>query len=410
MKSSLKSSLVSRSALLRSLALGTVFTATRRPAIAAYTIVPTGSVRDKTARLAEVEKLYAKTPDDPYAFGEKAQLEYDIRQLEQNTKFVASTREQVRAGSTRFLQRLRVPVDDMREAVQFWREGCGALVLSTRIVDGANVTVVGFGPESLRRDDGAKFALELVESSEPAPMGGEHALQYVQLAMPVFRLSRVMAAGGKIESAYGWTQLTAPGGLPLRVRIDESRRDPFEFVAVRVSAMGAAVEHFTRLGMAAGKPQEGRRLRKNLGLDSLLSSNSLLEESAAAARRRPPAPLAAATFGRDLQPCARRPSPAPRARRLQEGDAFEPEREIGSVYVGYGDPQSNTGLLLLPPLPGKRPKPSLGAQGQPEPTLRAVGAPPASASATERSPDGLPVRFEDEDAYEGSLKAEGAAA
>ncbi|EOD11599.1 hypothetical protein EMIHUDRAFT_465024 [Emiliania huxleyi CCMP1516] len=324
MKSSLKSSLVSRSALLRSLALGTVFTATRRPAIAAYTIVPTGSVRDKTARLAEVEKLYAKTPDDPYAFGEKAQLEYDIRQLEQNTKFVASTREQVRAGSTRFLQRLRVPVDDMREAVQFWREGCGALVLSTRIVDGANVTVVGFGPESLRRDDGAKFALELVESSEPAPMGGEHALQYVQLAMPVFRLSRVMAAGGKIESAYGWTQLTAPGGLPLRVRIDESRRDPFEFVA--------------------------------------------------------------------------------------EGDAFEPEREIGSVYVGYGDPQSNTGLLLLPPLPGKRPKPSLGAQGQPEPTLRAVGAPPASASATERSPDGLPVRFEDEDAYEGSLKAERAAA
>ena len=317
MKSSLKSSLVSRSALLRSLALGTVFTATRRPAIAAYTIVPTGSVRDKTARLAEVEKLYAKTPDDPYAFGEKAQLEYDIRQLEQNTKFVASTREQVRAGSTRFLQRLRVPVDDMREAVQFWREGCGALVLSTRIVDGANVTVVGFGPESLRRDDGAKFALELVESSEPAPMGGDHALQYVQLAMPVFRLSRVMAAGGKIESAYGWTQLTAPGGLPLRVRIDESRRDPFEFVAVRVSAMGAAVEHFTRLGMAAGKPQEGRRLRKNLGLDSLLSSNSLLEESAAAARRRPPAPLAAATFGRDLQPCARRPSPAPRARSFR---------------------------------------------------------------------------------------------
>ena len=29
---------------------------------------------------------------------------------------------------------------------------------------------------------------------------------------------------------------------------------------------------------------------------------------------------------------------------------------------------------------------------------------------SERSPDGLPVRFEDEDAYEGSLKAEGAAA
>jgi len=68
-------------------------------------------------------------------------------------------------------------------------------------------------------------------------------LQYVQLAIPIFRLSQVMKNGGDIQSAYGWTQLTAPGGLPLRVHIDESRRDPFEFVALRTSSLKSSVAH-----------------------------------------------------------------------------------------------------------------------------------------------------------------------
>ena len=46
-----------------------------RPASAAYTIIPTGTIAAKTARLAEVQKLFAVSPDDPYVFGEKAQLE-----------------------------------------------------------------------------------------------------------------------------------------------------------------------------------------------------------------------------------------------------------------------------------------------------------------------------------------------
>jgi hypothetical protein len=40
-----------------------------------YTIVPTGSIADKELRLTEVNKEYEKTPDDPYVFGEKAQIE-----------------------------------------------------------------------------------------------------------------------------------------------------------------------------------------------------------------------------------------------------------------------------------------------------------------------------------------------
>ena len=44
-----------------------------------------------------------------------------------------------------------------------------------------------------------------------------------------------MQYGGEITSAYGWTAVNAPGGLPLRVHIDNERRDPFEFVALRAS-------------------------------------------------------------------------------------------------------------------------------------------------------------------------------
>ena len=63
---------------------------------------------------------------------------------------------------------------------------------------------------------------------------------FFQLAIPVFRISQVMAFGGEIESAYGWTSLTAPGGLPLRVSIEETRRDPFEFIALRTSDLQSA--------------------------------------------------------------------------------------------------------------------------------------------------------------------------
>ena len=58
--------------------------------------------------------------------------------------------------------------------------------------------------------------------------------------MPIFRMSQVMRFGGEIISAYGWTELVAPGGIPLRVSIDESRRDPFEFVALRTTSMDKA--------------------------------------------------------------------------------------------------------------------------------------------------------------------------
>jgi hypothetical protein len=193
-----------RRAFLQTLTSALLVATPSLPALAAYTIVPTGSIADKQARQLEVAKELKVTPDDPYLFGESAQLEFDIAKLENNTKFVNRVRPRVESGEQRFSTRLSVPVPDMAVAVTFWTAGCGALLLDTRIVDGRNVTRIGYGPESLRKDDGGKFSLELIESAEPSQMGAEDAVvQYIQLGIPVFRLSRVMATGGEIVSAYG---------------------------------------------------------------------------------------------------------------------------------------------------------------------------------------------------------------
>ena len=343
-----------RRAFLQTLTTSALLVATPSlPALAAYTIVPTGSIADKRARQLEVLKELKVTPDDPYLFGERAQLEFDIAKLENNTKYINRVRPRVESGEQRFSTRLSVPVPDMAAAVTFWTAGCGALLLDTRIVNGRNVTRVGFGPESLRKDDGGKFSLELIESAEPSQMGGENAVvQYIQLGMPVFRLSRVMATGGEIKSAYGWTDLVAPGGVPLRVQIDENRRDPFQFVALRCNDLKATIKHYEAHGMAV---QQVEASRKKISFS--INSNSLFEDT----------------------------------------DAFEPEREKGATLMGYDEKLDSTGLLLLPSISRAK-----LAQPNPDFQLSVVGSRLSNAPA-DVSPEGLRSVFLAEKDFEASL-------
>ena len=342
-----------RRAFLQTLTSALLVATPSLPALAAYTIVPTGSIADKQARQLEVAKELKVTPDDPYLFGERAQLEFDIAKLENNTKFINRVRPRVESGEQRFSTRLTVPVPDMAVAVTFWTAGCGALLLDTRIVDGRNVTRIGYGPESLRKDDGGKFSLELIESAEPSQMGAENAVvQYIQLGIPVFRLSRVMATGGEIVSAYGWTELVAPGGIPLRVQIDENRRDPFQFVALRCNDLEATKKHYAAHGMAV---QQVEASRKKISFS--INSNSLYENT----------------------------------------DAFEPEREKQSTLMGYDEKLDSTGLLLLPPKSrSKLDKPNPNLQ------LSVVGS-KLSTAPPEVSPDGLRSVFVAEKEFETAL-------
>ena len=343
-----------RRAFLQALTTSALLVATPSlPALAAYTIVPTGSIADKRARQLEVLKELKVTPDDPYLFGERAQLEFDIAKLENNTKYINRVRPRVESGEQRFSTRLSVPVPDMAAAVTFWTAGCGALLLDTRIVNGRNVTRIGFGPESLRKDDGGKFSLELIESAEPSQMGDENAVvQYIQLGMPVFRLSRVMATGGEIKSAYGWTDLVAPGGVPLRVQIDENRRDPFQFVALRCNDLKATIKHYEAHGMAV---QQVEASRKKISFS--INSNSLFEDI----------------------------------------DAFEPEREKGATLMGYDEKLDSTGLLLLPSISRAK-----LAQPNPDFQLSVVGSRLSNAPA-DVSPEGLRSVFLAEKDFEASL-------
>ena len=306
-----------------------------------YTIVPTGSIADKEKRLAEVDKLFAKTPDDPYVFGERAQLQSDIKRLGVNKNFAGELSGELAAGSQRFIAGLTVPVPEMEPAVRFWIGGLGAQVLSTRLVGGANVTRVAFGTASLARDDGAKFVLELVERRGAVVAAADDALQYLQLALPVFRISQAMAYGGNIESAYGWTSLTAPGGLPLRVRIEDTRRDPFELVALRTADLAKATKHYEALGMRVQGETTKRGFKK-----ISVNMNSLFED----------------------------------------GDAFEPDREVGARQLGYGDPILTTSVLLLPPSSRRALRESAGR-------LAVVGAPPPPDAGAEGACDGVETVF-----------------
>jgi len=355
---------VTRRALL-ALAAASSLPALAPPAHAAdYTIIPSGTVLEKQARLKEVQDkltaLRAKGADqfvDPYLEGESLQLEYDIGQLKKNAAVASDLRRDVLAGKTAFPATVRVQVPDMAEALRFWNRGAGALVLSTRLdANGANVTRVGYGSQSFQKEDGAKFAIELVQSKGPRapnfdPEGG--VVQYVQMALPVFRLSQVMANGGDIISSYGWTELTAPGGLPLRVRIDETRRDPFEFVALRTSDLERTTAHYTALGMTLLEKTSGGKKFK------LGGSWGVYQESV---------------------------------------DAFEIDREPGTVQMSYvrnGNEETakqTTGLLLLPPK--KR-----GARlevGTAQLTM--VGTPPTGSAPA--SPDGLRNEYIGVDEFE----------
>ena len=69
-----------------------------------------------------MDKLFAKTPDDPYVFGERAQLQSDIKRLGVNKNFAGEPRASWRR-SQRFIAGLTVPVPEMEPAVRFGSAG-----------------------------------------------------------------------------------------------------------------------------------------------------------------------------------------------------------------------------------------------------------------------------------------------
>jgi hypothetical protein len=136
------------------------------------------------------------------------------------------------------------------------------------------------------------------------------------------------------------------------VQIDESRRDPFQFVALRCNDLEATKKHYAAHGMAV---QQVEASRKKISFS--INSNSLYENT----------------------------------------DAFEPEREKQATLMGYDEKLDSTGLLLLPPKSRRK-------LDKPNPDLRlSVVGSRLSTAPPETSPEGLRSFFVAEKDFETAL-------
>ncbi|CEL95464.1 unnamed protein product [Vitrella brassicaformis CCMP3155] len=189
----------------------------------------------------------------------------------------------------RYIQHAVVNVPKMDDALNFYTRGLGMRVIRTRTNPAKtnNVTFVGYGPETLDlkrvengfrpgissyNEYGAHFTLELIEKRVPPELKSDdedaqpvvqayepgNGVQFLQIALPFLRVSQLAETGGNIRRAYGWIEVDAPGGLPLRIIIGE-RRDPFMFACFTVKDLSAAKSFYeTRLGMRELPYQKAR--------------------------------------------------------------------------------------------------------------------------------------------------------
>lgn len=162
----------------------------------------------------------------------------------------------------RFAQHLTVQVPNMNDALRFWLDGVGMKVLRTSASRQYNTTVVGFGPEALQQPPdfvpgvssfqgyGGHFGIEL---NSPIGGGDEEetvfydtgsGVQFLQVAVDEYRISKVVKYGGIVESGYGFLQVLTPGGLRLRL-LSGVRRDPPAFVAVKVADTKKSIAWYT---------------------------------------------------------------------------------------------------------------------------------------------------------------------
>ena len=205
-----------------------------------------------------------------------------------------------------------VRVSTTASVLDFLTKGLGMTVLRRekyKVNDKTAITTtVAFGPEQLSIPTdfvpgissfagyGGHFKLQLVEIEDEKGDGmmrfyePGNGLAYIQLGVPSYRISKILEYGGEITSSYGFTEVTAPGGLPLRIILGSSVRDPFMFQALYATDLKASEKFYTeKLGMKRCK--------------------------------------------------------YPRARPVEQS-SFEPAQPKGSVYLSFSD--DSFGVLLLP--------------------------------------------------------------
>jgi catechol 2,3-dioxygenase-like lactoylglutathione lyase family enzyme len=173
------------------------------------------------------------------------------------------------AVTNAYLQGIQIRVADRSQQdamINFLVEGFDCKVLRKRITGSVEETWLGFGPEQVSAPDGwipgvssfaeygghASIALVYDSSStsvlyrlgDAAP--GDN-IAYLQLAVPGYRISRMVAAGGNIIDAYGHADVVSPSGLPIRGIVGIAS-DPIMLVAINCVDVAASKSFYEQLG------------------------------------------------------------------------------------------------------------------------------------------------------------------
>jgi hypothetical protein len=173
------------------------------------------------------------------------------------------------AQTTAVLQGITIRVADKSQQdsmISFLTEAFDCQVLRKRIRGNIEETWMGYGPEQLSIPEdftipvssfatyGGHASIRIVyDSKATAPLyrKGDVApgnnIAFVQLGVPTYRISRMVANGGNILDAYGIVNVVSPSGLPMRGIVGISP-DPIMFVAINCANVQASKAYYEQLG------------------------------------------------------------------------------------------------------------------------------------------------------------------
>jgi len=188
--------------------------------------------------------------------------------------------------SEAIIQGLTVNVADKSQfdaMVEFLVNGFDFQILRQRIRDSVEEIWLGYGPEQLSIPGdfeipvssfgkyGGHMSLKLVlesRATKPLYRIGDDApgnnIAFLQVGVPGYRISQMVAAGGKIVDAYGLINVVSPSGLPLRGIVGITP-DPIMLVAVNCIDVKQSKAFYEKLGFVEqeypySRPSKGTTL------------------------------------------------------------------------------------------------------------------------------------------------------
>lgn len=225
---------------------------------------------DDERRLKEISEELQQLPEKPEEesdsdlirrdnlVSEEAGLRADLARLDANREFTERLKLSLELGSGGFVQSATLRVPSLEEAELFWCNALGMEASRRREEAGQRVVSVSYGPEDLDDEDGAHFALHLVEDAsmpsvlidsdqpgDPRVISlARPGLAYIQVAVPrALRMSKLDAANIDVLWGYGYFELAVPpaaGGVRVRAYAGKTRRDPMELLSFHVADPKAA--------------------------------------------------------------------------------------------------------------------------------------------------------------------------